>query len=93
MSGEETGSVINPKLIEVCNQLLEEVFGAETHRKKKKPGRKSAADIAAEEAELASGEQKYTLDDKLKVLDRVLKLEQLRLKVREEGEGSGFGDD
>ncbi len=35
----------------------------------------------------------YTLTDRMKVYDRVLKLEALKQGVKGDGEGSGFDDD
>ena len=39
-----------------------------------------------------SGEQTYSLTDVIKVIDRKLKLEALRLDVKDDGYGSGFDD-
>jgi hypothetical protein len=80
MSASKEGG-INAKLVQAINGLLSEVMGDD-----KKKGRPKKLGIGEEPPE------SYTLDQKLKVLDRALKLEALRLKVTEDGEGSGFDD-
>jgi hypothetical protein len=40
----------------------------------------------------AEGKKMYSLTDVIKVVDRKLKLEALRLHVRDDGFGSGFDD-
>lgn len=82
----EPMSGINPNLTEFINEMLEEVRGFPNAKPKK--GRPSKADM--ERAGIEKVE--YTLKDKLDVFDRALKLEALRLKIKDEGEGSGFGD-
>lgn len=85
MAEEQRSGGINQNILDFANELLEEVRGKSTKR-----GRKSNAEKEAE----ARGEVpiQYTLKDKLDVLDRVIKLEALRLKLDPEGEGSGFGE-
>jgi hypothetical protein len=67
---------INPALTRAINKLIDEVMREE------KP------------AELKEGERapepKYSLTDKMKVLDRALKHEAIRLKVEDDGEGGFF---
>ena len=85
---EELGSGINPKLTTVINQLLEDVFGSPTAKAKKRGRPKNEPDGIEPEKEIG-----YTLEDKLKVLDRALKLEALRLKVSDTDDGAGFSVD
>lgn len=72
---------INAKLVQAINGLLAEVMGDD-----KKKGRPKKLEIGE------TAPEPYTLDQKLKVLDRALKLEALRLKVSEDGDGVGFDE-
>ena len=55
---------------------------------------KLVAEVMKDEPKAKDGEvakpPKYTLTDKMKVLDRALKHEAIRLKVEDEGEGGFF---
>lgn len=43
--------------------------------------------------QVMSAEANCSLTDKMKVIDRVIKVEGLKLKVDDAGFGSGFGDE
>lgn len=52
------------------------------------------ADSLRHDLEIVSADSyQGTLTDKMKIYDRVLKLEQVRLKIDDDDETSGFGDD
>lgn len=77
-------SAINRNITDFVNELLDEVRGKPTAKRGRKPKNDEAIGMHPVE---------YTLKDKLDVLDRAIKLEALRLKVRDGDEGGGFAED
>lgn len=71
------------------NAALEKALEAELEEVR----RKHAEDVMDGEKKVATkGENVYSLIDRMRVYDRFLKLEQLKLKVDDPEWGSKFGD-
>lgn len=64
-----------------------------TAKKKKRSVNSDLENSIMELLHEVMNDQEASLTDKMKVIDRALKLEQVRLKIEDEEYGTGFYDD
>lgn len=82
------GGKVDPRLIKFVDDLVKEVT-----LKKVEPMLDSDGEPKKDSKGKPRTRQKYSLTDVIKVLDRKIKVESLRLNIEDHGYGEGFGAD
>ena len=82
------GGKVDPKLVKFVDDLVKEVT-----LKAKEPMLDSEGEPKLDSKGNKRTKQKYSLTDVIKVLDRKIKVESLRLNIEDHGYGAGFGGD